>query len=103
MPERKVEVGKAIGYGWESVKKNFWYFIGFVLLYMLASGLVSGISSALSRNSFALGSIGQLISVGVSILLTAGSLKIAISYYDGKKLPLGDLFSQSKYFWLDDQ
>ncbi len=91
MATKRVEIGKAFGYGWQGIKKNFWYF---VVLAILVIGIKSIFSSEINP---ALGLVG----IFVSAWLIAGYLKILFNYYDHdeKKLPLRKLFSQSKYIW----
>ncbi|MFA5926605.1 MAG: hypothetical protein WCT32_02050 [Patescibacteria group bacterium] len=91
MAENKVDVGKAISYGWENVKKEFWYFTGLALVVTVISGIGNsrGIDPGL-RN---------IIALLLSSWMTAGYLKLLLSYYDGKKLPFSELFKQFRYFW----
>ncbi|HOX41234.1 MAG TPA: DUF975 family protein [bacterium] len=91
MAEGKVEVGKAIGYGWENVKKEFWYFVGLAFVVVV----ISGIGNSRDIDS----GIRNIIGLLLSAWMTAGYMKILLSYYDGKKLPFGELFKQLRYFW----
>jgi len=88
---KQVETGSAISYGWESVKKNFWYFIGLAALYVA----ITSIPSTGKDDTAVLNFFGFIISA----YLSAGMLHLVLSYIDGKTLPLSDLFTQTKYFW----
>lgn len=88
-----VESGPAISYGWETVKKNFWYFVGMALVVALISGLASdrhpqdGVSNS------------SLLGLLLSAWMACGYWTLIFSYMDGKKRPFEDLFTQLKPFW----
>jgi uncharacterized membrane protein len=84
---KQVEIGKAFSFGWESIKKDFWYFIGISLIVVILGNVWNG--------KHGLG----IISLLISSWLAAGTIKIALSYFDGTKLPFENLFTQIKYFW----
>jgi uncharacterized membrane protein len=84
---KQIEIGKAFSFGWEGIKKDFWYFIGLSLVATILGGIWNK------------GNHLGIISLLVSSWLAAGSIKIALSYFDGKKLPFNNLFTQTKYFW----
>jgi len=88
---KKIDIGAAVQYGWDSIKKDFWYFVGIAVVY-------SVLTSVPTFRDDDLGKFG-LLGVVLSAWLTAGFLKLVLSYYDGKKLPFSELFTQVKYFW----
>ena len=90
MKERNVETGKAFGYGWDSVKKDFWYWVGIALVVMVIQGISSD-----GKNNQGLGLLGLFLSAW----MTCGYTKIILEYFDGKKLDFSELFTQLKYFW----
>ena len=90
MDKPTVEVGKSIGYGWETVKKDFWYFVGIAIVAMVISGV--GSSREIGRTSW------NIIGLLLSAYMMCGYMKIVLSYQAGKKLPFGDLFMQWKYY-----
>lgn len=87
---KKVETGKAIGYGWESIKKDFWYWIVITIISMAASFI-----SYIDDKSMVLAIASALLSIYISI----GLCKLILSYISGNKLPIVDIFKQYKYFW----
>ena len=91
MAERKIEIGKAIGYGWESVKKNLWYFVGMAIVV----AVVQGIPSYFDKSDMGIESI---ISLVLSTWITVGYLHIILNFYKNKKKPLSEMFTQWKYF-----
>lgn len=90
MEKTQIEIGKAVGYGWQSLKKDFWYFVGI----SLTVGVISGISSR-EPGRASWGLIGFLL----SILMTCGYTKMVLSYRDGKKLAFTELFTQFTNYW----
>lgn len=86
---KKIETGKAISFGWEAIKKDFWYFIGISAIYIILPSLFS------YNKNWGLEIIGTLIST----LLIAGFVKIFLEYYKGNKPAFETLFTQTKYFW----
>lgn len=90
---KKIEIGKAINYGWKSVKKDFWYFVAIAFIY-------EGMSFVpyLIKNDNVKSIVDLIVSI-LGILLIAGFMKISLDYFDGKKAPIGMIFKQFKYFW----
>ena len=88
---KQVNIGPAFRWGWETLKKDFWYFIILVLLVAIIPSLVSG---ADSKNASL-----NIISLALSTWMTCGITKILIDYYRGNKREITDLFTQYKYFW----
>jgi hypothetical protein len=90
MSSNKIDISKAIKYGWESVKKDLWYFVGIAFVVTLVS---------IVFNSKGMPAFWVYIGVIVIAWLTCGYLKIALEYKQGNKLPFDDLFKQYKYLW----
>ncbi len=88
---KQIEIGKAIGFGWSGIKKDFWYFVGLAAIYML----ISSLPSYKLNNQFSLDVLGLF----VGPWLLAGLTRISLDYYNGKKPPFETLFTQLKYFW----
>lgn len=86
-----IESGKAIRYGWDTLKKDFWYFIGISVLFLVITGYPSGKGG--DDNGW--GILGMFISAW----LTGGLYRILLDYKDGKKQEFTVLFTQFKHFW----
>lgn len=91
---KQVEIGKAIGYGWESIKKDFWYFVAIAAIYLVISGIFS--SRSTEPNQF---NIYGLLSMLIASYLIGGMMKIGLSYFDGKKIAITEMFTQYQYFF----
>jgi len=88
---KKISIKAALEFGWGAVKKDFWYFIGLAFVFML----LTSIDYVPKENQVSLRLIGFLINTW----LICGVLRIALHYYDKKKLPFVSLFTATKYFW----
>jgi uncharacterized membrane protein len=91
MAEKKIEIGVAIKYGWESVKKNLWYFVGLAFV-------VCALQSIGSYGSDTNMNLWDLVGFLASTWMTVGYLYMILSFYDKKKKPLVEVFGQWKYF-----
>ncbi len=86
-----VQINQAVQYGWATVKKDFWYFVGLAVL----SGIISNLTVDWEDGK----SQWSILSVFLSTWMTCGTTALVLSYQQGKKLPLSDLFTQFRYFW----
>lgn len=86
----QVEIGKAFRYGWDTLKKDFWYFIGISVLYMVITGYPS------SRDAD--GGWG-ILGLFIGAWLMGGLYRIVLDYVAGKKQEFTTLFTQFKQFW----
>lgn len=84
------EIGQSIRYGWQTIKKDFWYFVGIAFIVIVFEGIFN---SDTDRHGWG------LLSFLVSAWLTPGYLKLLLSYHDGNKLPIVEIFKQYRYFW----
>lgn len=91
---KKIETGKAINYGWETIKKDFWYFVAIGAIYMVLNSL----SQIFAKDGEAMPLVGLLQFI-LGVYLTAGVMRLVLDYFDGKKRPINDLLNQGKYFW----
>jgi len=91
METKQVDISKAFRYGWELIKKDFWYFVGLSVVIVV----IGGVSNSREEERVSFNLVGFLLNTW----LTCGLLRILIDYYDGKKRKFTDLFTQFQYFW----
>ncbi len=91
METKTVAIGPAFRFGWESIKKDFWYFMGLGVI----SIVLGGISGKDGFDGAALSLVGFLLSIWIS----CGMLWLTVNYVRENKLPISDLFGQARYFW----
>lgn len=77
-------------YGWGSVKKDLWYFIGITFVVMV----LSSVGSMPGNKASSLDLLGFLL----SILMTCGTTAIFLQYFGGTKPPFSTLFTQLKQY-----
>lgn len=90
MESKPVEIKKAFSYGWESVKKNFWYFVGLAVIVMIIGSAPGWKSDKVHYD---------LIGLLLGALMTCGYLKIVLDFYGGTRREITDVFTQVKYYW----
>lgn len=94
---RKFSKGEAFKFGWETVKKNFWFFSGTTLLGFAIMDIFSsfgGKTCSLSSVPFMF--INFFV---VTPFITLGFLKIAIKTLNKQKAKVVDLFSEAANIW----
>ncbi len=93
MATKKFFKREAIRFGWNVMKKNFWFFAG----VLIVTGLITWISSIISeliKKEFAILSI--IIGIAgwvLMIVVQLGLIKIALNLHDNKERKFSDLFS----------
>ncbi len=96
MKEKAFFTDKALGFGWQVTKKNFWFFVGVLLIIFFISYLPE-IAEFLGLSRFLL-SFVFLLSFILSIIASMGLVKICLNFYDKKNNDFSVLFSQYKLF-----
>jgi uncharacterized membrane protein len=90
MDKLPIDTTQVFQYGWNSVQKDFWYFVGIAFVVMV----LGGIGSSSPNETSSLDGLGFLL----SILMTCGTTTIFLQYFGGKKLPFSSLFTQLKQY-----
>ncbi len=93
----KFAIGEAIGFGWEIVKKRFWFLIGLLVLVALVHIGTELISALVEYYSPLATLILGLVFFVVTTVVHLGTLKITLLLVDDKPASYGELF---KYFNL---
>jgi uncharacterized membrane protein len=90
MTDRQIGISSNISYGWESVKKDWWYFIGLTVIMVIIEGL-----GGADRKT----NILDVVGIFLSAWMACGAMTLYLSYQRGKKLPLEKLFTSVKKYW----
>lgn len=100
MTKKKFLIDEAIQFGWQTMKKNFFFFVG-ILLFIIAIQLLPVI---LTNIDFLASDIAYII---IYLLLTffgiivgMGVIKILLNFCDNKKNNFSILFSQYRLFFI---
>jgi len=87
---------EAIIFGWQTMKSNFWFFIGLLIIIEAGVFFVPSIIIFILKDS----SLAFLfISLILFIIFILGLIKISLNFYDGKKSKTSDLFTQYPLFF----
>jgi uncharacterized membrane protein len=91
---------EAIRFGWQTMKRNFWFFIGLLIL----AGAIKSVPGAISelikeKNSYLVFLVSLIGQVLLSIIIDLGLIKISLNFCDKLKSKIGDLFSQYRLFF----
>ncbi len=95
---KKFTSGEAISFGWEKMKKNFWFFVGLLFIAWLIQAIPSGISSAIGDKMAPLVFLLAVAAWVIQLIVNMGLIKIILDIVDKGTASLGDLLSQTKFF-----
>ncbi len=84
-------IGEAVGFGWKTLKGNFLFFLGLVVLVGLITYVPSAVSQSLPQNLALLSSVITLISWLLGMLISVGLIKVALEFVDKGKSNLSEL------------
>lgn len=113
MTTQKFSRGEALRFGWSTMKSNFWFFVGFLILWGLLfwgpTALVVAISMIISMIAPGIAMMFAMMAIGFSpifyivhwtliIVISMGLVKITLRFYDKEKGKISDLFSQYRLF-----
>lgn len=92
MPETRspIDGGQAVAYGWTTVKKDLWYFVVIALIFMVVGSI----------GSTPKGWSGwDVVNFFLTAWITCGLMAILLSYEQGKKLHISELFTHTEHYW----
>lgn len=90
---------EAIRFGWQTMKSNFWFFLGLLILAGVIQFAPGVIYDLLIKESPILAFTVYLIGWILSIIVGLGLIKISLNFCDNLKSKIGDLFSQYQLFF----
>lgn len=96
-PSTGFSKSEALRFGWKTMKENFWFFLGLLLIMGLVNFFPEIVKAVLKEGLFI--NILNLISSFLSIILGMGLIKICLKFYDQEKPKFSDLFSQYPLFF----
>ena len=105
MTYKRFVIGDVLGFGWNVMKTNLWFFVGVALIVGLIRGVPQVIMNVLSDTHegevlVALLSIILMpVFVFINVMFGIGFTKIALSFCDARKPPFGTLFDFKGCFW----
>jgi uncharacterized membrane protein len=85
--------GEAIKFGWEKMKKHFWFFVGLLVLTCLLQIIPSGIANIFKKEFFILYVVLIIAAWVIQIIVKMGVIKITLDVIDKDEANLNTLFS----------
>ena len=105
MTNKRFDIGDVLRFGWNVMKANLGFFIGVGLLAGVISFLPSIPQIIVQHSGYPPETVSlinlpfQLIGMLISTIIGIGFVKIALSFVDARKPPVGTLFAFSGCFW----
>jgi hypothetical protein len=104
MPSKSFRFSGVLGFGWNVMKSNFWFFVGVGVVSLLIPCLLESagaVTAALYPKAITPFWIYVLVGVIyiISIILIIGFIRITLIFCDGRKPRFSTLFSGWDCFW----
>ncbi len=97
MGEKKFIRKEAFDFGWEKMKKHFWFFVGLFIISFVCSGIQNYFGDFDNRPQFLVNLIGFLIFWILGIVIQMGMIRIVLQIHDGTETGFDQLFTTWKY------
>lgn len=94
MKETKFSNKEALRFGWETMKKNFAFFLGLLLVSTLLYFAPWSLAGIVVETAPLLGVLIYLIDIFITFVVSLGLIKISILFCDTGKAEFADLFRQ---------
>jgi len=99
METKNFSIGDALKFGWDTMKGNFWYFVGVLVVAFVIVTVPHAIAGALQGNFPGLSFLFRIIGWIADIIIAIGLITIALKFLDDQKPEFNDLFSFQPFFW----
>jgi len=93
MSTEKFSKAEAVTFGWETMKSNFWFLVGVLIMGSLIPFVPYILAEAVKKNIRALYIIFKIIEIALELIISLGMIKIALKLCDKQKPAIKDLFS----------
>ena len=93
MTTSKFSMGDAVSFGWDTMKNNILFFIGVLIVMIVAEGVPRAIGDLTVEDWWFVALIFYAVSTILNMWLSMGFIKILLKFCDGQKSDFSDLFS----------
>lgn len=93
MAIKKFSKREVIRFGWNIMKKNFWFFAGVLIVAGLINYIPKIISESIKKEFAILSILIGIVCLVPQIVVQLGLIKIVLNLYDNKERKFSDLFS----------
>jgi len=99
MSTQRFSISEALGFGWETTKKNFWFLLGLLLITGILFGVLRRLEVSLAAKSLLYSGIVFLVEVILGVIFELGWFKIILKLCDGQKAQYSEVFSVLPLFF----
>ncbi|HUV41212.1 MAG TPA: hypothetical protein VMW23_05450 [Sedimentisphaerales bacterium] len=105
MKDKDFNFSDVLGYGWRTMKANFWFFAGVGFLWAIITYTPAIANALFQRLPFGAPAhagfniITTIAGQIINIILSIGLIKIALAFCDGQRPAVGTLFAACGCFW----
>ncbi len=99
MKEHKFSRPEALSFGWQTMKKNFWFLAGLLALSGVLYFVPSAIADATKKKLLPVSVIFNIIYIVVSYIAQMGIMGISLKLCDGEHVKISDLFAYTSRFF----
>lgn len=99
MNKKDFSIEDALKLGWNTMKGNFWFFVGVLVVAFVITFVPHAIAGVLQKNFPGLSFLFRIVAWIVEIIVAIGLITIALKFLDGKTPEFNDLFSFQPFFW----
>ncbi len=98
METKRLAMGEAVNFGWDTMKANFLFFIGLLVAILIIVGVPSFIGNR-AQDSPAIVVAFSLLTFILELVVGLGVIRITLKFVDHETVEFGDLFSAAGYFF----
>jgi hypothetical protein len=99
MAIKKFSKKEALQFGWQAMKKNFWFFAGVLIVTGLVSWAPGALSDLTEKDLAIFSIIIGIAGWALQTVVQMGLIKIALNLHDNKERKFSDLFSCFRLFF----
>ncbi len=92
-------IDEALKFGWNTMKTNFWFFFGILVVAWVVVYIPYIIGSLLRNTSFLFYLLFTFIGWAVQLMVSIGLIRISLKFCSGETPEFNDLFRFKGYFW----
>lgn len=89
----------AIRFGWETTKRDFWFFAKVLCAVFLFFVVLGAIVEKFSESAPLLSFLVKIAGAAVGLILSMGFIKISLKYAGGARGEWEDLYTHTRFFW----
>jgi len=93
MSTQKFSKSEAIRFGWNTMKSNFWFFVGLLVGVGLVIYIPGFIGELIKKGAPSLSIIINIAVWVLNLIIQMGLIRISLKFCDNEKSEFGDLFS----------